>query len=335
MVKEKDTNSKSPLSEYQRYIRGEMTKREENSFLKKFQGDPFADKATTGFSGISLREEVDDKDTPGKQLKKWTDSRKRMTFISSVVLIALIIIISSLFIVLDKNKTARQPINDNVKPYPQEVTDSNHITGLIQGETNNSETSNNKIDIAIPTRTYNTGITENTKAPAMTAAKDSTLSAEKDRISTTARDSGTHEISSLNGRGKIVSSENNPPVADLPAAAPKKIVSTEFGMSIKTDNKQPGYINPQPVDGISNFNKYIEENMIKSLAQTPAEDSVVVVSFMVLTTGSIDSIKVINSRVDEFAREVIGLIRKGPAWKPAENNGKTIDDEVRVRIISK
>ena len=79
----------------------------------------------------------------------------------------------------------------------------------------------------------------------------------------------------------------------------------------------------------------LKKNMIKPLAQTPGEDSVVVVSFMVLTTGTIDSIKVISSPGDEFAREAIRLIREGPAWKPAENNGQTIDDEVRVRIVIK
>jgi hypothetical protein len=29
------------------------------------------------------------------------------------------------------------------------------------------------------------------------------------------------------------------------------------------------------------------------------------------------------------------LIREGPVWKPAENNGQTIDDEVRVRMVLK
>jgi len=142
--------------------------------------------------------------------------------------------------------------------------------------------------------------------------KDSTPFSEKGQISTPAMESGTKEKTGLNIRVNIVTSENN-----------------------QTDKKQPGYIYPQPTDGISNFNRYIEENMTKPMAQTPGVDSVVVISFKVLTTGTIDSIRVINSPGDEFARKAISLIREGPAWKPAENNGQTIDDEVRIRIAFK
>lgn len=402
MVKEKDKNKKSSLSGFQRYIRGEMTKREENSFLRKYQNDPFAEEEAVSYSGILPGEAVDDKDSPGKQFKKWIKSRKRMVFISTAALVAVLIVISSIFIILDRNRTARQLVKDIVKPVPPEVTDSNKITGLLLAGSKNipdtmgmavkQEITNNKIDTAISAGIDNSSIRENIKAPAMTEGKDSNLYIAEDQTSTPAVESGMQGITGLNVRGKIVSSENNLPVAGVkvlvkgtntgaitdtggnfkitlpdeknitlvadfagmeskefqairgsemqikldPSAAPlKKIVFMEYGMSKKTDNKQPGYIYPKPVAGISNFNKYIEEKMIKPLAQTQGEDSIVVVSFMVRTTGTIDSIKVINSPGDEIAREAIKLIREGPAWKPAENNGQTIDDEVRVRIVIK
>jgi len=320
-MNENDNNIKSPLTEYQRYIRGEMTKKEENSFLGKFHDDPFAEKATVSFSGISPREVSDNKDTPWKLLKIRFNSRKRVVYYRAAALLAVLMIISSIFIILDKNKTTKELIKDNVKPVAPEVTDSNHITGLIQEESKsisdsmgikvNHETTSNKIDTATSTGINNTAITENTKTPAMTAGIDSIPLTEKDQVSTPAMESGTQELTGLNVRVKIVSSENNP-----------------------TDNKQPGYIYPQPSNGISNFNRYLEEK-IKPLAHTSGADSVVVISFKVQTTGTIDSIKVINSPGDEFARKAISLIREGPAWKPAENNGQTIDDEVRIRIAFK
>jgi len=322
MVKEKDKNIKSSLFEYQRYIRGEMTKKEENSFLGKFQDDPFAEKATVNFPGISPLEAVDDKETPWKLLQKWFYSRKRMVFFSVGSLAAVLMIIFSIFIILDKNRTAKQFIKENVKPVPQEVTDSNHITGLIHAESKyisdstgikvNHETTSDKIDTAISAGTNNTAITENTKALSITAGKDSTVYTEKDQISAPPKESGTQDITGLNVRVKIAFPENN-----------------------LTDRKQPGYIYPQPIDGISNFNRYIEENMIKQMDHTPGADSVIVISFKVLTTGFIDSIKVINSPGDELAVRAIKLIREGPAWKPAASNGQTIDDEVRLRIVFK
>lgn len=336
MVKEKDKNLKSSLSEYQRYIRGEMSKREENSFLRKFQDDPFAEKATVSFSGISPLEAVDDKDTPGKLFKKWFNSRKRVVFFSAGVLVAALMIISSIFIILDKNKSAKQLNKDNVKPVPSEVTDSNHITGLIQVESKsisdsmgikvNHETTSHKIDTAISAGTNNPAITENTKAPALIAGKDSTPNTEKDQISTPTMESKEYQATT--------EAEMHTKL-DHSTEASKKIVSTEFGISGKSDNKQPGYISPQPFNGISNFNLYIEENIIKPLTNTPGADSVVVISFMVLTTGTVDSIKVINSPGDEFTKKAIKLIREGPSWKPAENNGQTIDDEVKIRIVFK
>jgi TonB family protein len=325
MVKEKDKNTNSSLSDYQRYIRGEMTKREENSFLRKFQDDPFAEKTTVSFSGISPRGAADDKDSPVKLLKKWVISRKRIVLFSAAALGVVVMIISSIIIISDKNRTSKQLTIDNLKPVLPEVTDSNHITGLIPAVSKNnpdsaglkinSETTKNNIDTVISAGTNNTSITGSTDTLAITAGKDSTLSKEKDQISAPAMESATQEITALNVRGKNV--------------------STEFGVSKKTENKQPGYRNPLPSEGVSNFNRYIEEKMIKPLANSPGEDSVIVISFMVLASGTIDSIKVINSPGDEFDREAVRLIRGGPAWKPAEINGRTIDDEVRVRIVSR
>ena len=41
-MKTKMKNNKSIVSEFIRYIRGEMTKREENAFQRELQKDPFA-----------------------------------------------------------------------------------------------------------------------------------------------------------------------------------------------------------------------------------------------------------------------------------------------------
>jgi TonB family protein len=60
---------------------------------------------------------------------------------------------------------------------------------------------------------------------------------------------------------------------------------------------------------------------------------VVVLNFRVDTEGKIDSIRIIRSPNKNFSDEAIRLIKEGPGWKPAEENGKTINDEVRIRIV--
>ncbi len=52
-MKEEKNKTSKPVSEFQRYIRGEMTKRQENAFQRKLQRDPFAAEAAEGYSQIS------------------------------------------------------------------------------------------------------------------------------------------------------------------------------------------------------------------------------------------------------------------------------------------
>jgi len=297
MVKEKENNKKNSLSEFQRYIRGEMTKREENAFQRKLRNDPFAEELIEGSSEISPQEAVHYMDPIWKQFKKRIKSGKRIIFYTAAASVAVLIIISSVFIILDRNKPALQPGKNIIKPVPPEVTDSNQITELLLAESKNTtdtteteaeqEITNDITDTATYAGIEKPAIAKDTEAPAMTGGKDSNLYIVK------------------------------------------------YDSAKKTENVKTGHISPQPVTGSSNFNKYIEENIIRPLAQPQGEDSVAVVSFVVRATGTIDSIKVISSPGNEFATEAIRLIREGPAWKPAEDNGRTIDDEVRVRIVWK
>ena len=92
---------------------------------------------------------------------------------------------------------------------------------------------------------------------------------------------------------------------------------------------------PRPENGKADFNKYIEDNLKRPDTETDGQRVVVVVNFKVDMKGKIDSIKVIKSPGKFFSDEAIRLIKEGPAWKPAEENGKVIDDEVRIRIVFK
>lgn len=56
---------------------------------------------------------------------------------------------------------------------------------------------------------------------------------------------------------------------------------------------------------------------------------------VVRVTGNIDSIKVLISPGEEYTAEAIRLIKEGPAWRPAENNGRAIEDEKILRIVFK
>jgi len=313
-MKEKDNNLKSSLSELQRYTRGEMTKREENAFQRKLQNDPFTEEAMEGFSGISPRETADDLVTSGIQFKKSINSRKRIVSYATAASAAVLIIISSVFIILDRNKPALQLSGNIAKSVPPEVTDSTQITEFILAESKyipdtpkiepGQEITNGIKDTTTAAGIENPAIAENRKALTMTGGKDSSLYITENQL---------------------------PDTAD----AINQVVFAKYESAEKARNEQTGYISPQPLAGTNNYNKYIVKNMIKPLAQPQGGEAVAVINFVVRTTGTIDSIRVISSSGDEFAREAIRLIREGPAWKPAEDKGQIIDDEVRIKISIK
>jgi outer membrane biosynthesis protein TonB len=99
--------------------------------------------------------------------------------------------------------------------------------------------------------------------------------------------------------------------------------------------KSSGYTLPQPVHGKADFDKYIRDNIKRPDNATSGQRVVVVLSFNVDKTGRPDSIKVVKSLDKAFSDEAIRLLREGPAWKPAMENGEIKRDEARIRIIFK
>ena len=102
-----------------------------------------------------------------------------------------------------------------------------------------------------------------------------------------------------------------------------------------TETEATGFTPPKPVNGMADFQKYIENNIVRPDGATSGQRVVVVLGFQVDKTGKIDSIKVIRSPGKSFSDEAIRLLREGPAWRPAERDGKPTADDVRVRIVFK
>jgi TonB family protein len=96
-----------------------------------------------------------------------------------------------------------------------------------------------------------------------------------------------------------------------------------------------GHINPQPVGGKSAFERYIQENLHHPDSTNSGWGALVELSFIVQPDGKIDSIKVVSSPGRLFSEEAIRLIKSSPQWKPAQENGKVIEEEVRIKIIFK
>ncbi len=116
-----------------------------------------------------------------------------------------------------------------------------------------------------------------------------------------------------------------------------EVVVVGYGVKSAGNEEEavPQYTPPLPMNGRTAFNKYIQENIRRPDTSTTGQRVVVLLNFKVTENGKIDSISVIRSPGNIFSNEAIRLIMEGPSWKPAEENGKVISDEVRIRIVFK
>jgi hypothetical protein len=93
------------------------------------------------------------------------------------------------------------------------------------------------------------------------------------------------------------------------------------------------YIHPRPVTGKSEFDDYVKNNLHRPDNSAGSKKEVVVLSFIVRTSGQIDSIRIIKSPGKAYSDEAIRVVRSGPAWNPAMDNGNPIEEDVRLRIV--
>ena len=401
-MKGNDKNKKSTLSEFIRYTRGEMTPREENAFQRKLQKDPFAEEAAEGFSGISPQEADKDLEHLGKRLKIRIRGRKRIIYYRIAASVAMLMIISSVFLIIQRYKPVRQLSETIVTPSAPEKTDAITVAEPLVAESK-SETAlpemvaeqeiiDSLADTTIIPENIVAAFADTTPEVAMVEKKDTGILITTYQIAAPAVRSRMQEMPDLSVRGKILSSDDKQPIAGanvvvkgtntgaitdiggnfnitLPNETNRTLVANYIGMERKefqavsgsvmqveldpsemalsevvvvgygaakrAEVEQTGYQSPQPVTGRSNFNRYIEENIRRPQTLPQGEKAVAVIRFVVRTTGTIDSLKVVSSPGDEYATEALRLIREGPAWKPGEENGVPIDDEVRVRIVFK
>ena len=190
-MKEEDRNKKKALSDFERYVRGEMTKKEENAFQRKLQRDPLTDEATEGFSEISPDESAEDIDHLRKRLKNRIRGNRRVFYYSAAASIAVLMIISSVFLIVQRSKPSQQLSKGIITPVRSEVIDSTPNSEPFVAESINETTepelpedagtqtkSGKKIaagstETTISTETVKPGFSDTTAVLAMAEKKDS------------------------------------------------------------------------------------------------------------------------------------------------------------------
>lgn len=110
----------------------------------------------------------------------------------------------------------------------------------------------------------------------------------------------------------------------------------------KGDENETGFISVEiPASfkgGIEAWRKYLERNLNRDLPTengAPAGDYPVIVSFMVDKDGKISDVRAENDPGYGTKDEAVRVIKKGPDWVPAQQNGKYVTYRHRQSIVFK
>jgi len=354
----KDKNIKTDLSGFLRYRGKEMPGKERNAFEKELQKDPFAEEAAEGFGEMDPEVIKNDLQNLTKQLRSRTRIRQRIIYYRIAASVAVLMIITSVLIVIQRNKPEKL-ISENTRvETPFEISKSPALSEPRQKE--NNKIALNELQGAGQKQKEEPPVTvsnEKSDNKAVVALKaEAVVNKAKEKISIPEKN-----------EAEIMNNLVDPQSAKTRAAYDKKedtalkaipnpsqlalneVVVSAYGAKRKSEKdmtgavstistvkiNDAGYTSPQPANGKENFDKYIKENIRRPADAKTGKEEVVVVSFTVKSTGIPENIKIIQSPGNSFSDEAIRLIKEGPAWKPAEENGIKIDDEVRIRIVFK
>ena len=115
------------LSDFLSYLKNELTGRERNSFERELQKDPFAREAMEGFDTLDHEEIPGDMAYLQSRLKKRTSRKRRVMFYRIAASIAILIAISSLFLLTKEKKQINQIAENYAAPETLEVRRSQPV----------------------------------------------------------------------------------------------------------------------------------------------------------------------------------------------------------------
>ncbi len=335
-----------------------MSAKERNSFERELQKDPFAEEAMEGLASINTTDASKDLLQLQKRIKSKSSRHKRLIIYRIAASVAVLLVISSVFLIVERNNSVRRLSSADSSRRIMEIAENAPIKAPVpKDEVKVSQTEekekykkiNLTTDIEKSAETAKGGKQEKelkTQELSVTdQIPDNELNAAGAKIadgqSASPMKSMVNErvIAPVSLKEQETKSDSKDFVSQDPSANESdEIILTgprRSQAASKKDNKNTGYIPPQPGIGKEAFYKYLQENQQRPDSTTSGQRVVVVVSFMVRYDGKMDSIRIVRSADKLFSGEAIRLIRSGPSWKPAQVDGRNIDDEVSVKVIFK
>lgn len=343
-MKEKDKNRKTDLSGFLDYRNDNLKNSERNTFERELQKDPFAMEAEEGFSGTDPGLISSDMDLLNKKIKLRTGRSRSYILYRIAASIAVLMVVSTVFFMVQRNTPAKH----------EKLTGPNPEALAIKEKTGEKEDEKTETP-ALP-------VTVEKMKPEVKTVWAPKRGAEKSEDMIDVAPAG-----SLNTNEKVNAAEVNEIIAADAALSKTKTdsaikVTAESEAAVRLQNVPAGYgdkkarsleaapvsrseairdeattlhIAAEPVNGMESFYKYIEENIRRPDKLEKSGQATVIVSFIVKISGNPDRIVIVESPGQPFSDEAVRLIKKGPRWKPASENGVIKEEEVRVKVVFK
>jgi hypothetical protein len=126
-MRDRNKNKIIRYSDFFRYSDRKMSGKERNSFERELQRDPFAKEAEEGFALITPQEADKDISSLQKQLKQRTEKRHKLILYRIAASIAVLMIVSSIFIVIERKSTSKQTASNDDRTESLEIIESDKI----------------------------------------------------------------------------------------------------------------------------------------------------------------------------------------------------------------
>jgi len=247
-MSDRNKNIISFITDLFRYHRDELSGLERNTFERELQKDPFSEEAAEGFASISERDALKDITNLQKRLRTRTNRGKKVIVNRIAASVAILMMISSLFIYIEKDKATKQLAYNSVQTQKNEVTlsqpaaestkkDINPEKAIKITEQKTARSGAGKANPVSPNKSVSLGkpieaeIQKNDSIPAKVSESAQFLITDERRSAPAMALKEDRSLSSFRAKGKILSSEDNMPIP----GASVFIKGTKTGVITDTD----------------------------------------------------------------------------------------------------
>lgn len=371
-MSKKDIHRNKRDKEILSYLSGDMSDIQKNLFEKDMERDPFLADAVEGMSGINPSELKSDLENLSALLINKQHKRKPVYYRIAAAVVVLLGI-SSILLVRQLKGPELMSDNLLSAPPASKSIEQEKVVKIVEDITEQEkapERENIDKEKALVERSKQLEKPADLQNKTVTVEAEAILLDEvliKDEVPlvmVTDTNSGIIERKAIDLNNDIenrvagvqveeakvltesaVVSERDLNVKSVPLAAKKSLGAVykedieleevvEITATENDDRKESdSYIKASPEIGIRDFRKYIETYIQFPVEWTKSDREVVRIKFRVAADKTLSNFEIVRSSDTLFSTEAIRLIKEGPLWKPAFENGAYKEESVVLRIV--